>query len=97
MPLGLVLWAGQSRIGKMGLDLPLPIWQIRHMEKLANHLSETGKRPAQLAQELGVEPSTITRILKGERRPSPDLAKRISDATGVPIVDLLYPASPGAA
>jgi transcriptional regulator with XRE-family HTH domain len=90
-------WAGQSLIGKKGLDLSLPIWQIQRMDKLANHLSETGKKPAQLAQELGVEPSTITRILKGERRPSPDLAKRISDATGVPIVDLLYPASPEAA
>jgi plasmid maintenance system antidote protein VapI len=61
------------------------------MDKLANHLLETGKRPAQLAQELGVEPSTITRIIRGERRPSPDLAKRISEVTGLSIVDLLYP------
>ena len=61
------------------------------MDKLANHLSETGKKPAQLAKELDVEPSTITRILRGERRPSPDLAKRISDVTGIPVVDLLYP------
>lgn len=61
------------------------------MNKLANHLAQSGKKPAQLAQELGVEPSTITRISKGERRPSPDLAKRISEATGVDVVDLLYP------
>lgn len=86
-----------GQIGKIALDLSLPIWQIHRMEKLADHLSQTGKRPAQLAQELGVEPSTITRILRGERRPSPDLAKRISDATGIPIVDLLYPSSPEAA
>lgn len=61
------------------------------MTKLADHLLSSGKRPAHLAQELGVKPSTITRILRGERRPSPDLAKKISDATGVPVTDLLYP------
>ena len=66
------------------------------MEKLANHLSDTGKKPTQLAKELDVEPSTITRILRGERRASPELAKRISDATGIPVIDLLYP-SGGAA
>lgn len=67
------------------------------MSALANHLSATGKKPTHLAQELGVEPSTITRILKGKRRPSPDLAKKISDATGVPITELLYPAEGEAA
>lgn len=61
------------------------------MSHLANHLSSVGKKPAQLAHELGVEPSTITRILKRERRPSPELAKKISDATGVPVIALLYP------
>jgi len=67
------------------------------MSALASHLSATGKKPSHLAQELGVKPSTITRILKGERRPSPDLAKKISDVTGVSVTDLLYPCEPEAA
>ncbi len=53
------------------------------MECLVKHLNETNKKPAQLAKELGVEPSTITRIIRGERRPSVDLAKRISEVTGI--------------
>lgn len=67
------------------------------MLHLSNYLSDTGKKAAQFASELGVEPSTITRIVRGERRPSPDLAKRISDATGIPVTDLLYPRNGNAA
>lgn len=60
------------------------------MQKLSEHLASTDKTAAQLARELDVETSTITRILKGERRPSRDLALRISELTGVPVIDLLY-------
>lgn len=59
------------------------------MQQLADYLALTSKKPAALAKELGVEPSTITRILKGERKPSLQLAMRINAATGVPIDDLL--------
>lgn len=58
------------------------------MTHLLNCLRDAGKTPAAFAKELGVEPSTITRIIKGERKPSVDLARRISDATGVALADL---------
>lgn len=61
------------------------------MTSLANHLIVTGKKPSQLARELDVEPSTITRILKGERRPSPELAQKISNATGISVTELIFP------
>lgn len=60
------------------------------MTDLHDHLRTAGKRPAALAKELGVTPSTITRILRGERKPSVDLARRISQATGLS-VDVLRP------
>lgn len=41
--------------------------------KLEQYLSETKKRPSVFAAEIGVAPSTITRLLKGERSPRLDL------------------------
>jgi transcriptional regulator with XRE-family HTH domain len=64
------------------------------MSALLHHLRDTGKRPISLAKELGVTPSTITRIIRGERKPGVALARRIADATGVEIWKLrpdLYP------
>lgn len=61
------------------------------MSKLADHLAQAGKRPSHLAHELGVMPSTISRIISGERRPSPELAKKISELTGLTVTDLLFP------
>lgn len=55
------------------------------MTHLRNHLEKSGKRPAAFARELGVTPSTITRILRGERKPSVELARRISKATGIAV------------
>mgnify|MGYP003508866423 FL=1 len=73
------------------------------MEQLTAYLAKEGKKPAQFAEEIGVEPSTITRILRGERKPSPDLARKISEITGISVSDLrpdLYkgfvPVSPAA-
>lgn len=37
-----------------------------------------------LAEKLGVNPSTITRLLKGQRK-SRSLAKRIAEMLGIPI------------
>lgn len=59
------------------------------MQKLADHLKATGKKPAALARELGVTPSTITRLVKGERKPSVTLAMKIASITGLPLDDLL--------
>jgi transcriptional regulator with XRE-family HTH domain len=41
--------------------------------KLEQYLSETNKKPSVFATEIGVAPSTITRLLKGERSPRLDL------------------------
>jgi plasmid maintenance system antidote protein VapI len=53
------------------------------MTHLRDHLKDTGKTPSALAKELGVQPSTITRIVRGERQPSAKLARRISQVTGI--------------
>ncbi len=59
------------------------------MQKLADHLKATSKKPATLAKELGVSPSTITRLINGERSPSVALAMKIAAVTGIPLDDLL--------
>ena len=64
------------------------------MSALNQHLNDTGKKPIALAKELGVTPSTITRIIRGERKPSAALARRISEVTGVALSELrpdIYP------
>jgi transcriptional regulator with XRE-family HTH domain len=50
--------------------------------KLEQFLKEADKKPATFAAELGVAPSTITRILRGERTPRIDLIAKIAQATG---------------
>lgn len=48
---------------------------------------------ASLARKCDVTPEYVTQLTKGIRRPSPELAARISAATGgqVTVKDLLYP------
>lgn len=48
---------------------------------LSEYLDAAGLKPAQFAQALGVEPSTITRMISGARGPSLDMALRIEAAT----------------
>lgn len=45
-----------------------------------------------LAQQVGCRQPTISQIVTGTRRPSPDLAMRIQQATGgqVTVMELLY-------
>jgi len=50
--------------------------------KLETYLSERDIKPSAFAAEIGVAPSTITRILRGERSPGFDLVMRIQRATG---------------
>mgnify|MGYP003387116649 CR=1 FL=1 len=54
--------------------------------RLADWLIEQGKSPRRLtqeqfAQEVGTSSSTISRLVSGRRRPSLDLARRISEVT----------------
>lgn len=49
--------------------------------KLETFLTERNKKPSVFAAELGVSPSTITRIIRGERSPGFDLVMRIQAAT----------------
>lgn len=58
------------------------------MTHLRDHLKDNGKTPSALAKELGVQPSTITRIVRGERQPSARLARRISNVTGIALAVL---------
>lgn len=58
------------------------------MTSLAEYFQKTDDRPAKMAERLGVEPSTITRIVKGERKPSVELARRIAADTGLTVESL---------
>lgn len=49
--------------------------------RLAEYLKSENLKPSHLALRLSVPASTITRLAKGERKPSLDLAKKIADAT----------------
>jgi transcriptional regulator with XRE-family HTH domain len=53
------------------------------MTQLRDYLKDSRKTPSALAKELGVQPSTITRIVRGERQPSARLARRIAQVTGL--------------
>jgi transcriptional regulator with XRE-family HTH domain len=45
----------------------------------------------ELAKLLGVSDAHLSMILSGQRNPSRKLAQRISEKTGIPILNLLYP------
>jgi len=49
--------------------------------KLKNYLQENQIKPSIFAGQLGVSPSTITRLLKGERTPRIGLVAQIAKAT----------------
>jgi len=49
--------------------------------RLKNYLHENQIKPSVFAEKLGVAPSTITRILKGERTPRIGLVAKITEAT----------------
>ncbi|MCJ8518982.1 plasmid maintenance system antidote protein VapI [Pseudorhizobium tarimense] len=50
--------------------------------KLETYLTENKIKPAAFAATLDVAPSTITRIIRGERTPRIDLIAKIQTATG---------------
>lgn len=49
--------------------------------KLSEYLSAAGQTATDFASKVGCEPSTITRVLKGERKPSVPLAVKIEEVT----------------
>lgn len=57
------------------------------MNALERYFDTTDDTPSALADRIGRSASTITRVLKGERRASPELALQISRATN----DLVAP------
>lgn len=62
---------------------------------LSQYLAESKIKPSAFALELGVEASTVSRWLHGERTPSLELMQRITVATqgAVTASDFLDPAS----
>ena len=58
------------------------------MTQLRDYLKDSRKTSSALAKELGVQPSTITRIVRGERQPSARLARRIAQVTGLALAVL---------
>lgn len=59
------------------------------MSTLSKWIKKNGSQ-AQLARDLGCSQATICLILKGERSPSPKLARLISRATGIPLETVLF-------
>lgn len=72
--------AGQPPNGKIPLDTVYRPAIMARMT-LAEYLEAEGLKPTQFAQALGAEPSTVTRMVHGERGPSLDMALRIEAAT----------------
>jgi len=54
------------------------------MNALANYFEKQDDTPSALARKLNRPVSTITRIARGERRPSIRLAREIERVTGIP-------------
>ena len=62
--------------------------------KVKNRLRETrlrlGLTIVELAKKSGVDPSAISRIERGLRKPKAETLRKLADALGVPL-DWLYP------
>lgn len=58
-------------------------------ERIQTRLDELDQNPAWLAEKVGVSRSTITRILKGERNPTPETLHEIAPVLGVDVAQLV--------
>lgn len=60
---------------------------------LREYIDTSGVRQSVLAEKASCSQALISQICTGKRRPSPDIAKSISEATGgkVTAMELLYP------
>lgn len=60
-------------------------------QRLGAVLAAQERSASWLARRTGKSPSYVTRVLNGERRPSPDFCARAAAALGVP-ADVLFEA-----
>jgi len=60
-------------------------------DNLTEYKEKRGLSMADIAQEFGVTAAHLSMILAGKRVPSRKLAKKISEKTGIPVLNLLYP------
>ncbi|MDC3985923.1 helix-turn-helix domain-containing protein [Polyangium jinanense] len=58
-------------------------------ERIQTRLDELEQTPAWLAEKVGVSRSTITRILKGERNPTPETLHEIAPVLGEEVAQLV--------
>jgi transcriptional regulator with XRE-family HTH domain len=58
---------------------------------LSEFKESKGLTSQELARMLGVSDAHLSMILSGQRSPSRKLAQRISEKTGIPVLNLLYP------
>lgn len=57
--------------------------------RIEARLNELGKNPSWLADMVGVSRSTVTRILNGERNPTPDTLNELAPVLGVELAQLV--------
>ena len=60
--------------------------------KLRQVMEQQGRRHVWLAEQIGVSPSHVTRVMNGERVPGPDFRERAAELLGV-TADELFPAA----
>lgn len=59
--------------------------------KLSQYKENKGLSGKEMAQLLGISESYFSEILSGQRSISKKLALKISEKTGIPVLNLLYP------
>jgi plasmid maintenance system antidote protein VapI len=65
------------------------------MKPLEKYMRDQGLNQAELSRSLHVSESLISHYLKGRRSLGARLALRISQLTGIPVLELLYPNGEG--
>jgi len=68
----------------MGLDKPLPMRQHGPMHELKTFRELNKMSLSALAEQVGVNKATLSRIETGQRAPSLGLAVRLQNITGIP-------------
>lgn len=58
------------------------------MKVLTDWLTDNEMTAAALARQLEASRSAVHRIVKGERTPSPSMARKLSKVTGIPMAKL---------
>jgi plasmid maintenance system antidote protein VapI len=77
------------------IDASAEIDTLRHMgntvtseatprERLARLIDEQGRRKGWVARQAGIHPAHLSKVLSGERRITPALARRLAGIFGVP-------------